>query len=67
MYKFMALGMMLPGMISGYIQEWLGYKTFLSGYLSAQCRAFLLSIASRWTRAGIRVEMISDSISNDNE
>ncbi len=25
---FMALGMMLPGMISGYIQEWLGYDGF---------------------------------------
>ena len=25
---FMSLGMMLPGMISGYIQEWLGYENF---------------------------------------
>lgn len=25
---FMALGMMLPGMISGYMQEWLGYRYF---------------------------------------
>ncbi|MFS4469322.1 MFS transporter [Maribacter sp. 2210JD10-5] len=25
---FMALGMMLPGMISGYMQEWLGYSGF---------------------------------------
>ena len=25
---FMALGMMLPGMLSGYIQEWLGYGGF---------------------------------------
>ncbi|MET7027964.1 MFS transporter [Sediminicola luteus] len=25
---FMALGMMIPGMISGYIQEWLGYGGF---------------------------------------
>lgn len=25
---FMALGMMLPGMISGYMQEWLGYEYF---------------------------------------
>ena len=25
---FMALGMMLPGMVSGYIQEWLGYGGF---------------------------------------
>jgi PAT family beta-lactamase induction signal transducer AmpG len=25
---FMALGMMLPGMISGYMQQWLGYGGF---------------------------------------
>ncbi|MGB5171899.1 MAG: MFS transporter, partial [Eudoraea sp.] len=25
---FMALGMMLPGFISGYVQEWLGYDGF---------------------------------------
>ncbi len=25
---FMAMGMMLPGMVSGYIQEWLGYTGF---------------------------------------
>lgn len=25
---FMALGMMLPGMISGFVQEWLGYEGF---------------------------------------
>jgi MFS transporter, PAT family, beta-lactamase induction signal transducer AmpG len=25
---FMALGMMLPGMISGFMQEWLGYQNF---------------------------------------
>ena len=25
---FMALGMMLPGMFSGYVQEWLGYRGF---------------------------------------
>ena len=25
---FMAMGMMIPGMLSGYIQEWLGYTGF---------------------------------------
>ena len=25
---FMALGMMLPGMISGFVQEWIGYEGF---------------------------------------
>jgi PAT family beta-lactamase induction signal transducer AmpG len=24
----MALGMMLPGLVSGYVQEWLGYDGF---------------------------------------
>lgn len=27
----MAAGMMLPGMVSGWMQEWLGYRSFLSG------------------------------------
>ncbi|MBN2812918.1 MAG: MFS transporter, partial [Bacteroidales bacterium] len=26
--SLMAFGMMLPGMLSGYVQEWLGYKDF---------------------------------------
>lgn len=30
---FMALGMMLPGMVSGYIQEMLGYKVFFAWVL----------------------------------
>lgn len=25
---FMALSMMLPGMVAGYLQEWLGYELF---------------------------------------
>ena len=27
---FMALSMMLPGMIAGYVQEWLGYTLFFA-------------------------------------
>ncbi|MFS4457165.1 MFS transporter [Maribacter sp. 2304DJ31-5] len=39
---FMALGMMLPGMISGYVQEWLGYSGFFIWVVIAALPAFLL-------------------------
>ncbi|MEM9869388.1 MAG: MFS transporter [Bacteroidota bacterium] len=39
---FMALGMMLPGMLSGYIQEWLGYSGFFTWVVFAALPAFLL-------------------------
>nr|WP_299383726.1 MFS transporter [Allomuricauda sp.] len=39
---FMALGMMLPGMLSGYIQEWLGYDGFFLWVVLAAVPAFLL-------------------------
>ncbi|MCL6265402.1 MFS transporter [Flagellimonas myxillae] len=39
---FMALGMMLPGMLSGYIQEWLGYDGFFLWVVIAALPAFLL-------------------------
>ncbi|RYC53158.1 MFS transporter [Flagellimonas olearia] len=39
---FMALGMMLPGMLSGYIQEWLGYDGFFIWVVIAAIPAFLL-------------------------
>ncbi|TMU57071.1 MFS transporter [Flagellimonas algicola] len=39
---FMALGMMLPGMLSGYIQEWLGYDGFFVWVVIAALPAFLL-------------------------
>lgn len=39
---FMALGMMLPGMLSGYIQEWLGYDGFFVWVVIAAIPAFLL-------------------------
>ncbi len=37
---FMALGMMLPGMISGTVQEWLGYKTFFIWIMLATLPSF---------------------------
>ncbi|WP_373075047.1 MFS transporter [Zeaxanthinibacter enoshimensis] len=39
---FMALGMMLPGMISGYIQEWLGYAGFFIWVVIAALPALLM-------------------------
>ncbi len=39
---FMALGMMLPGMISGYIQEWLGYTGFFIWVVVAALPALFL-------------------------
>ncbi|MDE3743559.1 MFS transporter [Maribacter polysaccharolyticus] len=39
---FMALGMMLPGMISGYLQQWLGYGGFFVWVVIASLPALLL-------------------------
>ncbi|SFB79300.1 MFS transporter, PAT family, beta-lactamase induction signal transducer AmpG [Flagellimonas taeanensis] len=39
---FMALGMMLPGMLSGYIQEWLGYGGFFTWVVIAALPAFVI-------------------------
>lgn len=39
---FMALGMMLPGMISGYIQQWLGYTGFFLWVIAAALPVLLV-------------------------
>ena len=39
---FMALGMMLPGMLSGYVQEWLGYDGFFLWVVIAAIPAFII-------------------------
>ncbi|MRH99118.1 MFS transporter [Kriegella sp. EG-1] len=39
---FMALGMMLPGMISGFMQEWLGYDGFFIWVVLAALPAFFM-------------------------
>jgi len=39
---FMALGMMLPGLISGFMQEWLGYDGFFIWVVVAALPAFVL-------------------------
>ena len=39
---FMALGMMIPGMFSGWLQEWLGYRMFFIWVLVATLPGFIL-------------------------
>lgn len=39
---FMALGMMLPGMVSGYVQQWLGYEGFFIWVVVAAMPALFL-------------------------
>jgi len=39
---FMALGMMLPGLISGFMQEWLGYSGFFIWVVVASLPAFFI-------------------------
>jgi PAT family beta-lactamase induction signal transducer AmpG len=40
---FMALGMMIPGMFSGAIQEWLGYQTFFIWVCISTIPAFIVA------------------------
>jgi PAT family beta-lactamase induction signal transducer AmpG len=40
----MAMGMMLPGMVSGKLQEWLGYQTFFLTVLLSIIPAFLVAM-----------------------
>jgi PAT family beta-lactamase induction signal transducer AmpG len=44
---FMALGMMLPGMASGAIQEWLGYKMFFLWVILATIPGFIVAALVR--------------------
>jgi PAT family beta-lactamase induction signal transducer AmpG len=39
---FMAIGMMIPGMVSGYIQEWLGYQHFFVWVVIATIPSFII-------------------------
>ena len=40
---FMSLGMMLPGMVSGYIQEWAGYNNFFIWVMICTAVTFIVS------------------------
>lgn len=40
---FMALGMMLPGMFSGALQEWMGYRNFFLWVMAATIPSFIVA------------------------
>jgi PAT family beta-lactamase induction signal transducer AmpG len=40
---FMALGMMIPGMFSGALQEWIGYKSFFIWVILSTIPGFLVA------------------------
>ncbi|MGA3246466.1 MAG: MFS transporter [Bacteroidota bacterium] len=44
---FMALGMMIPGLFSGYIQEWLGYKNFFLWVFMATIPGFIVAAVAK--------------------
>ncbi|WP_297335691.1 MFS transporter [Algoriphagus sp.] len=47
---FMALGMMVPGMISGYMQEWLGYPGFFVWVVVATIPSFVMAFAAKYPK-----------------
>lgn len=47
---FMAMGMMLPGMLSGYMQEWLGYPGFFVWVVIATIPGFVIAYVVKYPR-----------------
>lgn len=47
---FMAMGMMLPGMLSGYMQAWLGYPGFFVWVVIATIPGFVMAYAVKYPR-----------------
>ena len=47
---FMAMGMMLPGMLSGYMQEWLGYPGFFVWVVLATIPGFVMAYVVKYPR-----------------
>ncbi len=47
---FMAMGMMIPGMVSGYIQEWLGYPGFFIWVGVAMVPALVMASAVKYPK-----------------
>jgi PAT family beta-lactamase induction signal transducer AmpG len=45
---FMAMGMMVPGIISGYMQEWLGYPGFFVWVVIATIPGFFIAFAVKY-------------------
>ena len=57
----MALGMMLPGMISGILQEWLGYQTFFITVLVSVIPALLVAMNIKINPEFGKKKLISDN------
>lgn len=54
---FMALGMMIPGMLSGELQEWLGYKSFFLWVMLATIPGFIVAAFTKIDpQFGIKIE-----------
>ncbi len=47
---FMAMGMMLPGMLSGYVQQWLGYPGFFVWVVIATIPGFVMAYTVKYPR-----------------
>jgi PAT family beta-lactamase induction signal transducer AmpG len=47
---FMAMGMMLPGMLSGYMQQWLGYPGFFVWVVLATIPGFVMAYVVKYPR-----------------
>ncbi|MFC3417265.1 MFS transporter [Algoriphagus hitonicola] len=47
---FMAMGMMLPGMLSGYMQEWLGYSGFFVWVVIATIPGILIAYWAKYPK-----------------
>jgi MFS family permease len=47
---FMAMGMMLPGMLSGYMQQWLGYPGFFVWVVIATIPGFAMAYLAKYPR-----------------
>lgn len=47
---FMAMGMMLPGMLSGYMQQWLGYPGFFLWVVIATIPGFVMAYSVKYPR-----------------
>ena len=53
----MNLGVMLPGMMSGYLSDWLGYRDFFIWVLIATIPAFIVDLAGTFHISGRKEEI----------
>ena len=58
----MNLGVMLPSMASGYLSDWLGYKTFFVWVLIATIPAFLVTVFVPFVYPDHREETVEDTV-----